>query len=54
MCTVISMEGVISVRQHEYGKHRLKRKVSIDNAKGDIAAKYRDLGIVQDESGKQK
>jgi hypothetical protein len=40
MHIVISMEGVISARQHECGKHRLKRKVSIDNAKGDIAAKY--------------
>jgi hypothetical protein len=48
------MEGVMSTRQHEYGKHRLKRKVSIDDAKGDIAAKYRDLGIVQDKSGKWK
>jgi hypothetical protein len=44
----------MSIRQHECGKHRLKRKVSINNAKRDIAAKYRDLGIVQDESGKQK
>jgi hypothetical protein len=34
------MEGVMGVRQREYGKQRLKRKVSIDNAKGDIAAKY--------------
>jgi hypothetical protein len=40
------MEGVMGARQCEYGKHRLKRKVSIDDAKGDIAAKYRDLGIV--------
>jgi hypothetical protein len=40
------MEGVISVRQHECGKHRLKRKVSIDNAKRNIAAKYQDLRIV--------
>jgi hypothetical protein len=40
MHIVISIEGVISIRQCEYGKHRLKRKVSIDNAKGDIAAKY--------------
>ena len=29
-------------------------KVSIDDAKGDIAAKYQDLGIVQDKSGKWK
>jgi hypothetical protein len=48
------MEGVMGVRQHECGKHRLKRKVSIDNMKGDIAAKYRDLGIVRGESGKWK
>jgi hypothetical protein len=48
------MEGVMSVRQRKCGKHRLKRKVSIDDAKGDIVAKYRDLGIVQDESGKWK
>jgi hypothetical protein len=40
MYTVISMAGVMSARQYEYGKHRLKKKVSIDNAKGDIAAKY--------------
>jgi hypothetical protein len=46
MCTVISMKGVISARQHECGKHRLKRKVSIDDTKGDIAAKYRELRIV--------
>jgi hypothetical protein len=44
----------MSVRLHECGKHRLKRKVSMDDAKGDIAAKYQDLGIVRDESGKQK
>ena len=36
----------MSARQHECGKHRLKRKISIDDAKGDIAAKYRDLRIV--------
>jgi hypothetical protein len=48
------MEGVMSRRQCKCGKHRLKRKVSIDNVKGDIAAEYRDLGIVQDESSKQK
>jgi hypothetical protein len=42
----------MSARQCKCGKHRLKRKVSIDNAKGDIAAKYQNLGIVQDESGK--
>jgi hypothetical protein len=54
MHTVISIEGVMSARQCKCGKYRLKRKVSIDNAKGDIAAKYRDLGIVQDESGKWK
>jgi hypothetical protein len=52
MHIVISMEGVISARQHKCGKHRLKRKVSIDDVKGDIAAKYRDLRIVQDKSGK--
>jgi hypothetical protein len=46
------MEGVMSTRQHECGKHRLKRKISIGDAKGDIAAKYQDLGIVQDKSGK--
>jgi hypothetical protein len=40
------MEGVISTRQCEYGKHRLKKKVSIDNAKGNIAAKYQNFGIV--------
>ena len=40
MHIVISIEGVMSMRWHKYGKHRLKRKVSIDNAKGDIAAKY--------------
>jgi hypothetical protein len=40
------MEGVMSTRQCEYGKYRLKRKVSIDDAEGDIAAKYQDLGIV--------
>jgi hypothetical protein len=40
MYTVISMEGVMSARQHKYGKHRLKRKVSIDDVKGNIAAKY--------------
>jgi hypothetical protein len=44
----------MSARLCKCGKHRLKRKVSIDNAKGDIAAKYRDLGIVRDESGKWK
>jgi hypothetical protein len=48
------MEGVISVRQYECGKHRLKRKVSIDNTKGDIAAKYQDLRVVWDKSGKWK
>jgi hypothetical protein len=48
------MEGVISVRQRRYRKHRLKRKVSIGNAKRDIAAKYQDLGIVQDKSSKWK
>jgi hypothetical protein len=36
----------MSARQCECGKYRLKRKVSIDNAKRDIAAKYQDLGIV--------
>jgi hypothetical protein len=36
----------MSARQHKYGKHRLNRKVSIDDTNGDIAAKYRDLGIV--------
>jgi hypothetical protein len=46
MCTVISMEGVMGMRQCECGKHRLKRKVSIGNMKEDIAAKYRDLRIV--------
>jgi hypothetical protein len=40
------MEGVISTRLHECGKYRPKKKVSIDNAKGNIAAKYQDLGIV--------
>jgi hypothetical protein len=30
----------MSMRQRKCGKHRLKRKVSIDNVKGDIAAKY--------------
>jgi hypothetical protein len=54
MRIVISMEGVMSMRLHECGKHRLKRKVSIDDMKGDIAAKYRDLGIVRDESDKWK
>ena len=54
MHTVISMEGVMSARQHKCGKHRLIRKVSIDDAKGDIAAKYQDLGIVRGESSKQK
>jgi hypothetical protein len=44
----------MSARQHECGKHRLKRKVSIDDAKRDIAAKYRDLRIVRDKSGKWK
>jgi hypothetical protein len=34
------MEGVMSTRQCKYGKHGLKRKISIDNAKRDIAAKY--------------
>ena len=48
------MKKVISTRQCKYGKYRLKRKVSIGDTKGDIAAKYRDLGIVRDESGKQK
>jgi hypothetical protein len=46
MCTVISMEEVMGARQCKCRKHRLKRKVSIDDAKGDIAAKYQDLGIV--------
>jgi hypothetical protein len=36
----------MSARQRKYGKHRLKRKVSIDNVKEDIAAKYQDLGMV--------
>jgi hypothetical protein len=36
----------MSPRQHECGKHRLNRKVSIDDMKGDIDAKYRDLRIV--------
>jgi hypothetical protein len=40
MHTVISIEGVISMRSHKCGKHRLKRKVSIDDIKVDIAAKY--------------
>jgi hypothetical protein len=40
------MEGIIITQQQEYGKHKLKRKVSIDDTKGDIAAKYRDLGVV--------
>jgi hypothetical protein len=40
------MEGVISIGQHKYRKYRLKRKVSIDNTKRGIAAKYQDLGIV--------
>ena len=40
MHTVIIMKGVMSIRQHKYGKHKLKRKVSIDDAEGDIAAKY--------------
>jgi hypothetical protein len=40
MRTVISVEEVMSVRQRKCGKYRLKRKVSIDNVKGDIAAKY--------------
>jgi hypothetical protein len=44
----------MSARQCECGKHRQKRKVSIDDVKGDIAAKYRDLGIVRGESGKWK
>jgi hypothetical protein len=48
------MEGVMGARQHECGKHRLKRKVSIDDVKGDIAAMYQDLRIVRDESGKRK
>jgi hypothetical protein len=30
----------MSMRQHKCGKHGLKRKVSIDDMKGDIAAKY--------------
>jgi hypothetical protein len=34
------MEGVMSARQHKHGKHRLKRKVSIGDAKRGIAAKY--------------
>jgi hypothetical protein len=46
MHTVIGMEGVMSVRQRKCGKHRLKRKVSIGDMKGDIAAKYQDLEIV--------
>jgi hypothetical protein len=54
MHIVISMEGVMSMRQRECGKHRLKRKVSIDDVKGNIAAKYQDLRIVQDKSGKWK
>ena len=40
MYIVISMKGVMSMRQHKCGKHRLKRKVSMDDTKGDIAAKY--------------
>jgi hypothetical protein len=44
----------MGVRQRKCGKHRLKRKVGIDDAKGNIAAKYRDLGIVRGESGKWK
>jgi hypothetical protein len=40
------MEGVISARQCKCEKHRLKRKVSIDDAKSDIATKYQDLRIV--------
>jgi hypothetical protein len=40
MHIIISIEEVMSARQHKYGKHRLKRKVSIDDAKRDIAAKY--------------
>jgi hypothetical protein len=40
MHIVISIERVMSARQREYGKHRLKRKVSIDDVKRDIAAKY--------------
>jgi hypothetical protein len=44
----------MGVRQRKCGKHRLKRKVGIDDMKGDIAAKYRDLGIVRDKSGKWK
>jgi hypothetical protein len=44
----------MSVGQCKCGKHRLKRKVSIDNAKGDIAAKYQDLRIVRDKSSKWK
>jgi hypothetical protein len=44
----------MSARQHKYGKHRLKRKVSIDDMKGDIAAKYQDLGIVRDKFSKWK
>jgi hypothetical protein len=48
------MEGVMSMRQYKCGKHRLKRKVSIDNMKGDITAKYQDLEIVQDKFGKWK
>jgi hypothetical protein len=52
MHIVFSMEGVMSARQCECGKHRLKRKVSIDDVKEDIAAKYQDLGIVRDKSSK--
>jgi hypothetical protein len=48
------MKGVIIAQQQECGKHRLKRKVSINDMKRDIAAKYRDLRIVQGKSGKQK
>jgi hypothetical protein len=54
MYAVISMKRVMSVRLCKCEKHRLKRKVSIDDVKGDIAAKYRDLGIVRDKSGKWK
>jgi hypothetical protein len=48
------MEKVMGARQCECGKHRLKRKVSIGDMKGDIAAKYQDLRIVQDKSAKRK
>jgi hypothetical protein len=37
----------MSARQRKCGKYRQKRKVSIDDMKGDIAAKYQDLGIVR-------